>query len=106
MDPQTTESAGWLWNLFTVGGNLSAILISILAFIRSCRRQPPLSEEMYKDFVSKGDFEKLRKEINISLASGTTLFREIERSVGQIEGQLKYILLFFGIKFPERKDPP
>lgn len=96
MQPDQIESANWLWNLFTVGGMLSALVVSIGAFIRSCRRQPPLTEEIYKEFATKKDLEKLRDEINPSLANGSKLFREIERALGQVEGQLKHCPYFCG----------
>jgi hypothetical protein len=101
MDPQTSESANWLWYLFTIGGNLSAIIVSIGAFVRSCRRQPPLTEELYKDFATKPDLEKLREDVNESLSQGTTLFREIERSIGRIEGKLETMDDFFNRKDPQ-----
>lgn len=88
MDPEHTASAAWLWQFVTVGGSISAIVLSAAAFIRSCRRYPPISEEMYRSFITKSDFETLRAEITRSLSSGTTVFREIERALGKIEGQL------------------
>jgi len=91
MQPHEVESAGWLWSFFTIGGSLTAIIVSIGSFVRSCRRTPPLTEEVYKNFATKEDLRLLREEITKSLAGGTTLFREIERSIGQIEGQLKII---------------
>ncbi len=83
MQPNEIESAGWLWHLFTIGGTLTALIASIGAFVRSCRRTPPLTEEIYKNFATKEDLRLLR--------GGTTLFREIERAVGKIEGQLDII---------------
>jgi hypothetical protein len=91
MQPNEIESAGWLWHLFTIGGTLTALIASIGAFVRSCRRTPPLTEEIYKNFATKEDLRLLREEITKSLAGGTTLFREIERAVGKIEGQLDII---------------
>jgi hypothetical protein len=87
MDPHEIESANWLWNLFTVGGSLSALVVSIGAFIHSCRRHPPLTEEIYQNFATKDDLKELKKEIKESLDSGTTLFREINGAVLKIEGK-------------------
>ena len=102
MQPHEIESANWLWNLFTIGGTLTAMVVSIGAFVRSCRRQPPLTEEIYKNFATKADLDKLRDDITKSLSGGTTLFREIERSMGQIEGQLKRCPYFCDIPKKER----
>ena len=97
--------------VITICCTITAVAVSLAAFIRSCRRNPPLTEELYQNFVTKPDLERFRNdtkenfeklqtgtktdfkslhdEITRSLTSGTTLFREIERSMGQIEGQLK-----------------
>ena len=92
MDPQTTqattESAGWLWNFFTIGGTLASLVTAIGAFIVSARRHPPLPEELYKDFARKGDLDKLRDDIKEELSQGSKLFRETERTLGRLEGLL------------------
>lgn len=97
MQPHEVEAASWLWNLVQVGGTITAVLVSIGAFVRSCRRQPPLTEEIYRNFATKQDLKDLHDEITKSLAGGTTLFREIERSMGQIEGQLKRCPFLCGV---------
>ena len=103
MDPQTTEQAVYQYNFISTIASLAALVASLAAVIRTFRRQPPLSEEVYKCFATKDDLhklgsqvEKLREDIDKKMASGEKLFHDFERVIGQLEGIIKMCPLLCG----------
>jgi hypothetical protein len=80
---------------------LATIASAAIAFWNA-RRKPSLSEELYRDFVSRSacDARHCREaadrsasisEINARLEEGNKLFRTLERALGRIEGVLDNI---------------
>ena len=99
MDPMTaqqaSEQAAFNYNLLNCVASLSAVGASIAAVIRTFRRQPALSEEVYKTFATKDDLKELKHhiddvktEIDRKLASGDKCFKDMERVIGKLEGFL------------------
>jgi hypothetical protein len=95
MDPQTTESAIFQYNLISNIASLAALGASVFAMLKAYRREPPLSEQILKDFATKADLhdlkvelEKTRTEINQQLRSGDKCFKDLERVIGRLETML------------------
>jgi hypothetical protein len=90
-------------------GNTVMVLISLATgsaaiigvFIQS-RRQPPIGEQMHKEFATKQELESVRKEasdsmrrvharIDALIESNDGFFRESERSRGHLLGKVESI---------------
>jgi len=82
-------------------------LLSVITSVLALRRRPPLAEEVYKDFVRRPElqalesrFEASRKEsredaqiifnkIDTLTHSMSAAFKDVERSIGRVEGEIK-----------------
>jgi hypothetical protein len=92
MDPQTTQSAIFQYNLISNIMSFAALGASVFTMIKSSRRSPPLAEEVLKTFATKEDLhdlkselEKTRTEINLQLRAGDKCFKDLERVIGKLE---------------------
>lgn len=86
---------------------LAVALASVISAIVSARRKPPISEELYRDFVSKAELRELKEQLSrereefrshvqtiyerIEAQSRTTArsFSDIERLLHEIAGRLQ-----------------
>lgn len=95
MDANTTQQAVFQYQFISNIASLAALGASLAAIIKSYRREPPLSEQILKDFATKNDLhelkvelEKTRTEINLQLRSGDKCFKDLERVIGRLETML------------------
>jgi hypothetical protein len=107
MDANTVESAVFQYNLISNIASLAALGASVFAMLKAYRREPPLSEQILKDFATKNDLhdlkielEKTRTEINQQLRSGDKCFKDLERVIGQLETLFKICPYFCGHRKP------
>lgn len=108
MDPNTVESAVFQYNLISNIASLAALGASVFAMLKVNRREPPLSEQILKDFATKNDLhdlkvelEKTRTEINAQLRSGDKCFKDLERVIGKLETMFSICPYLCGRKVPQ-----
>lgn len=100
--PSAEFTGNWVLVACTVLGTLGAITLGVVSLIVSSRRQPPLGEEMHRDFASAkrvdDDIQRLHSRID-DLEDKMDHATEIqtknqgdaERSRGRLEGKLDAI---------------
>lgn len=105
------NEAQFAWPLISVLASVSAIVVAVVAVVKLNRRQPPLAEELAKNYATrceldeevKGLNDRIDREISLILSStseqskkldalitttGQTA-RDTDRSLGRIEGKIE-----------------
>lgn len=98
LSPANGPSPEFTGNTILVIATLLSMAVSVASLVRSGRRQPPIAEEMHKEFVRREEWDqsgqRLHDRIDETQCSIKELHREVgkgfqdvERALGRIEGK-------------------
>lgn len=105
------NEAQFAWPLISVLASVSAIVVAVVAVVKLNRRQPPLAEELAKNYATRCELDEDVKELNCRIdreirlilsanieqgkkldsliaTTGQTA-RDTDRSLGRIEGKIE-----------------
>lgn len=96
--PGTSPTSEFTGNTLMVIGQLVTVVVSVAALWKSSSRQPPIEEEIHKEFVRREEWDQSGqrlharidetnesiKELHHEVGKG---FQDVERALGRIEGK-------------------
>ena len=97
--PEQIENAVLLGRIILAVVPLAAI-VQVVVAVWNGRRRPSVSEELYRDFATKGELKDLRADFNASMTEYFSRqhtnqsaiddkFQAIMQSIGRLQGEFK-----------------
>lgn len=95
--PDATFTGSTVLVICVVGGFVITVVTSIISLVIAARRKPALGEEIYKEFVRRGEWsesvvvihnriDRNKKDIEDIGALMNKAFKDMEGAVGRLEG--------------------